>query len=147
MPLLQAFGNSAIQLTFFPEVNKSIPSWTIFVFCATFHNGHATSLSYGQNKSAILIHALVQPSTTWSSQTSVIPTRNTLLTVHQMPEPQSWLWDVSVHQPLTQDHVELMRYALCSIKQGHQEFATSYLNRIWTLTHKCYHAGIPNTDA
>jgi hypothetical protein len=29
----------------------------------------------------------------------------------------------------------------------HQEVATSYLNRIRTLTCDCYHAGIPNTDA
>ena len=32
--------------------------------------------------------------------------------------------------PLTQDHVECMRNAFCSIKQGQQEFATSYLIRI-----------------
>ena len=49
--------------------------------------------------------------------------------------------------PLTQDHVERTRDAFCSIKQGHQEVATSYLNRIRTLTRDCYHAGIPNTDA
>jgi hypothetical protein len=49
--------------------------------------------------------------------------------------------------PLTQDHVERTRDAFCSIKQGHQEVATSYLNRIRTLTRDCYHAGIPKTDA
>jgi hypothetical protein len=49
--------------------------------------------------------------------------------------------------PLSQDHVERTRDAFCSIKQGHQEVATSYLNRIRTLTRDCYHAGIPNTDA
>ena len=49
--------------------------------------------------------------------------------------------------PLTQDHVERTRETFCSIKQGHQEVATSYLNRIRTLTRDCYHAGIPKTDA
>ncbi len=49
--------------------------------------------------------------------------------------------------PLTQDHIECTRDTFCSIKQGHQEVATSYLNRIQTLTRDCYHAGIPNTDA
>ncbi|KAI2495494.1 hypothetical protein MHU86_19038 [Fragilaria crotonensis] len=49
--------------------------------------------------------------------------------------------------PLTQDHIERTRESFYSIKQGHQEVATSYLNRIRTLTRDCYHAGIPNTDA
>jgi hypothetical protein len=49
--------------------------------------------------------------------------------------------------PLTQDHVERMRDAFCSNKQGHPEVATSYLNCIRMLTRDCYHAGIPNTDA
>ena len=49
--------------------------------------------------------------------------------------------------PLTQDHTERTREAFCAIKQAHQEVATSYLNRIRTLTRDCYHAGIPNTDA
>jgi hypothetical protein len=49
--------------------------------------------------------------------------------------------------PLTQDHVECMRDAFCSIKQGHQEVATSYLNRIRTLMRDCYHTGILNTGA
>ena len=49
--------------------------------------------------------------------------------------------------PLTQDHIEHKREAFFSIKQGHQEVATSYLNRTYTQTRDCYHAGIPNTDA
>ena len=49
--------------------------------------------------------------------------------------------------PLTQDHVERMRETFCSIKQGHQEVATLYLNRIGMLTRECYHTGIPKTDA
>jgi hypothetical protein len=89
MPRLQTFGNSATQPTSFQDDNNSKPSWTIYALSATFHHGQDTFLTFGQNKSAILIHALVQPSTTLSSQTSVIPARNTLLTVHQMPEPQS----------------------------------------------------------
>ena len=48
---------------------------------------------------------------------------------------------------LTQNHVECTLEAFFSIKQGHQEVATSYLNRIGTLTRDCYHAGIPNNDA
>jgi hypothetical protein len=48
--------------------------------------------------------------------------------------------------PITQDHVERTRNAFCSIKQGYQEVATSYLNRIGIIKRKCYHAGIPNTD-
>ncbi len=48
---------------------------------------------------------------------------------------------------LTQDHIDRKRESFCSIKQGHQEVATSYLNRICTLSHDCYHAGIPSTDA
>ncbi|KAI2489630.1 hypothetical protein MHU86_24961 [Fragilaria crotonensis] len=39
------------------------------------------------------------------------------------------------------------RESFYSIKQGHQEVATSYLNRIRTLSRDCYHAGITNTDA
>ena len=100
MPRLQTFKNSAIKLTFFPDVNNSMPLWTISALSATYHHWHAKSLTFGQNKSAILFHALVQPSTTWSSQTSVIPARNTYLTVHQTPELQSWLWDVTVHRSL-----------------------------------------------
>ena len=49
--------------------------------------------------------------------------------------------------PLTADHIERTREAFQSVKQGHQEVATSYLNRIRVLTCDCYHAGIPNTDA
>ncbi|KAI2510443.1 hypothetical protein MHU86_4016 [Fragilaria crotonensis] len=49
--------------------------------------------------------------------------------------------------PLTQDHIERTRESFYSIKQGHQEVATSYLNRIRTLSRDCYHAGITNTDA
>jgi len=49
--------------------------------------------------------------------------------------------------PLTQDHIDRTQESFCSIKQGHQEVATSYLNRIRTLSRDCYHAGIPNTDA
>ena len=49
--------------------------------------------------------------------------------------------------PLTADHIERTREAFQSVKQGHQEVATSYLNRIRVLTRDCYHAGIPNTDA
>ena len=49
--------------------------------------------------------------------------------------------------PLTADHIERTREAFYSVKQAHQEVATSYLNRIRTLTRDCYHAGIPNTDA
>ena len=100
MPKLQTFESLAIQLTFFSDNNNSIPSWTISALSATYHHGHAMSLTLVQNKSAFLIHALVQPSTTWSSQTSVIPASNTLLIVHQMPELQSWLWDVTVHRSL-----------------------------------------------
>jgi hypothetical protein len=59
---LQTFGNSPIQLTFFQDKVNSIPSWTIL--SATFHHGHAMSLTFGQNKAAMLIHALVKPSTT-----------------------------------------------------------------------------------
>ncbi len=58
MPKQQTFGNSVIQLTFFPDVNNSMPSWTISVLCSTYHHGHAMSLPFGQNKSATLIHAL-----------------------------------------------------------------------------------------
>ena len=101
MPRPQTFGNSAIQLTFFQGNNNSIPSWTTSALSATkYHHGHAMSLTFGQNKSAILTHASVKQSTTSSSQTSVIPARNTLLTVHQMPELQSWLWDITVHRSL-----------------------------------------------
>ena len=49
--------------------------------------------------------------------------------------------------PLTPDHVERTREAFYSLKQLHQEVATSYLNRIRVLTRDCYHAGIPNSDA
>ncbi|KAI2496596.1 hypothetical protein MHU86_17924 [Fragilaria crotonensis] len=49
--------------------------------------------------------------------------------------------------PLTQDHIERTRESFYSIKQGHQEVATSFLNRIRTLSRDCYHAGITNTDA
>ncbi|KAI2491544.1 hypothetical protein MHU86_23021 [Fragilaria crotonensis] len=38
------------------------------------------------------------------------------------------------------------RTAILTLRR-HQEVATSYLNRIRTLTRDCYHAGIPNTDA
>ena len=48
--------------------------------------------------------------------------------------------------PLTPDHVERTREAFYSLKQQHQEVATSYLNRIRILTRDCYHAGIPNSD-
>jgi hypothetical protein len=64
MKRLQTFGNSAIQLTFFPDVDNSMPSWTISALTATYHHGHAMSLTFGQNKSAIPIHSLAQPSTT-----------------------------------------------------------------------------------
>ena len=47
---------------------------------ATYHHGHAKSLTFGPNKSATLIHALVQASTTWSLHAFVILVRNTLLT-------------------------------------------------------------------
>jgi hypothetical protein len=50
-------------------------------------------------------------------------------------------------RPLTPDHVERMREAFYSLKQLHQEVATSYLNHIRVLTHDCYHAGIPNSDS
>ena len=48
--------------------------------------------------------------------------------------------------PLTSDHIERTRQAFFSLKQQHQEVATSYLNRIRILTRDCYHAGIPNSD-
>ena len=48
--------------------------------------------------------------------------------------------------PLTSDHIERTRQAFFSLKQQHQEVATSYLNRIRLLTRDCYHAGIPNSD-
>ena len=73
--------------------------YNLHIICNN-HHGRAMSLTFGQNKSAFLIHALVQQSTTWSSQTLVIPARSTLLTVHQMPEPQYWLCDVTVHRSL-----------------------------------------------
>jgi len=49
--------------------------------------------------------------------------------------------------PLTQDHIDRTQESFCSIKQGHQEVATSYLNCIRSLSRNCYHAGIPSTDA
>ena len=49
--------------------------------------------------------------------------------------------------PLTPDHVERTREAFYSLKQLHQEVATSYLNCISVLTRDCYHAGIPNSDS
>ncbi len=67
LPRLQTFGNSATQLTFFKDNNNLIPSRPIMVLSATFHHGHAISLTFGQNKSDTLICALVQQSTTWSS--------------------------------------------------------------------------------
>jgi 6-phosphogluconolactonase/glucosamine-6-phosphate isomerase/deaminase len=64
MPRRQTFGNSAAQLTFFQDNDNSIPSWTTSALSAIYHHGHAMFLTFGQNKSAILIHALVQQSTT-----------------------------------------------------------------------------------
>ena len=64
------------------------------------------------------------------------------------PDARSAIFTLRRHcAPLTPDHVERTREAFYSIKQGHNEVATSYLNRIRVLTRDCYHAGIPNTDA
>ena len=48
--------------------------------------------------------------------------------------------------PLTPDHIERTRESFFTVKQGHQEVATSYLTRLRTITRDCYHAGIPITD-
>ena len=48
--------------------------------------------------------------------------------------------------PLTPDHIECTREAFYSLKQQHQEFVTSYLNRVRILTRDCYQAGIPYSD-
>ncbi|KAI2511947.1 hypothetical protein MHU86_2463 [Fragilaria crotonensis] len=64
------------------------------------------------------------------------------------PDARTAIFTLRRHcAPLTPDHVERTREAFYSIKQGHNEVATSYLNRIRVLTRDCYHAGIPNTDA
>ncbi len=64
------------------------------------------------------------------------------------PDARTALFTLRRHcAPLTPDHVERTRKAFCSLKQQHQEVATSYLNRIRLLTRDCYHAGIPNSDA
>ncbi|KAI2508425.1 hypothetical protein MHU86_5952 [Fragilaria crotonensis] len=64
------------------------------------------------------------------------------------PDTRTAIFALRQHcAPLTPDHVERTREAFYSIKQGHNEVATSYLNRIRVLTRDCYHAGIPNTDA
>ncbi len=65
-----------------------------------------------------------------------------------MPKAYHWWTSRCKNRaPLTPDHVDRTRKAFCSIKQPHNEVATSYLNRIRVLTRDCYHAGIPNTDA
>ncbi len=46
--------------------------------------------------------------------------------------------------PFTQDHIVCTHKAFCSIEQGHQEVAKSYLNCIKMLMRVTYHAGIPN---
>ena len=64
------------------------------------------------------------------------------------PDARTAIFTLRRHcAPLTPDHVERTREAFCSLKQPHNEVATSYLNRIRVLTRDCYHAGIPNTDA
>jgi hypothetical protein len=64
------------------------------------------------------------------------------------PDARTAIFTLRRHcAPLTPDHVERTCETFYSIKQGHQEVATSYLNRIRTITRDCYHAGIPNNDA
>ncbi|KAI2502700.1 hypothetical protein MHU86_11757 [Fragilaria crotonensis] len=64
------------------------------------------------------------------------------------PDARTAIFTLRRHcAPLTPDHIERTREAFCSIKQPHNEVATSYLNRIRTISRDCYHAGIPNSDA
>ncbi|KAI2506227.1 hypothetical protein MHU86_8162 [Fragilaria crotonensis] len=64
------------------------------------------------------------------------------------PDARTAIFTLRRHcAPLTPDHIERTREAFCSLKQPHNEVATSYLNRIRTISRDCYHAGIPNSDA
>jgi hypothetical protein len=64
------------------------------------------------------------------------------------PDARSTIFTLRRHcAPLIPDHVEPTRKAFDSIKQGHNEVANSFLNRIRVLTRDCYYAGILNTDA
>ena len=49
--------------------------------------------------------------------------------------------------PLTPDHIDRTREAFISNKQGPQEVATSYLERLRLLNRDCFHAGITFTDS
>jgi hypothetical protein len=48
--------------------------------------------------------------------------------------------------PLTEDHINKMQDKFRALKQGYNEVATSYFNRIRETKRECYHSGIKTTD-
>jgi hypothetical protein len=147
MPRPQTFGNSAIQLTFFKDDDNPIPSWTtcLRIVCnISPWTRHVFDLwpkliSYSHPCIGTAIYNLIFTNISDPCQKHIIDCP---------PDAITAILSLRRHcAPLTQDHVERTHDAFCSIKQGHQEVATSYLNRIRMLTRDCYHAGIPNTDA
>jgi hypothetical protein len=132
-------ASSHTQLILLPGVDTLTLSWTTYALFATSHHGHVKYSTYGHPVVGTALYNLLFTNITEQCQKHIIDLP---------PDFRTAIMTLRRHcAPLTPDHVERTREAFYSLKQLHQEVATSYLNRIRVLTRDCYHAGIPNSDS